>query len=215
MTFRDIWVNYWSLFWSYFIEFRNVFGVSPLLPGARGGKTEGFKIKGEMSVMTWVDFSLAIKCSKTPKLMTYPQPRCRASTITCRAQCKMKIQGPLFRNQDKNVFFPSAVSQLTCHCGLLLLFCYLMLLSLGHKGVSPVPRSLPCDWVRHKCPKLAFSTPRPPPGMEGNISHWRDRRAGGREPNVGRQGGDRRWDFTWAKAPSPQCTSHHPIRLYL
>lgn len=146
--------------------------------------------------------------------MTYPWPSCRARNTTCRAQCKMKIQGHLSRKQDKNVFFPSAVSQFDLSWWIFVVF--ILPLHVTLPWTQTHLQGIMSAWVLsfwlggHRCPKLTFSMPRPLTGMEGNI-----RGTASREPNPGRQKAARRWDFTWAKARSPQCVFHHPVRHYL
>ena len=46
----------------------------------------------------------------------------RASHIICGARFKMKMSGPLFKMQFKSFFLSSAVSVVTCHGALYLLF---------------------------------------------------------------------------------------------
>ena len=143
--------------------------------------------------------------------MTYPWPSCGARNTICRAQSKMKIQGHLSRKQDKNVFFPSAVSQFDKSWWIFVVF--ILPLHVTLPWTQTHLQGIMSAWVLsfwlggHRCPKLTFSMPRPLTVMEGNI-----RGTVSREPNPGRRKAARRWDFTWAKAQSPQCVLHHPVR---
>lgn len=95
--------------------------------------------------------------------MQNPKPSGRASYVICRAQCKMRMQGLLFKKQEKHSFCICLSLSLSWY----FLVCYLIACSLWHRIIVDA----------HGCLGLRL-----PPGRE----------AGGQKSVLGRQGCSRR-----------------------
>ena len=128
----------------------------------------------------------------------------RLGYVTCRTQCKMKMQGPLLKLQDKSfslsstVFLPQQLMRYLQGEGR----------SPQVLGPSPVPDT---QHMHHWLTGLPWP---PCPDPTGGKARQRRQEKGQPRTPPGKWGSSSRRDHTWAKAASPQCKWHCPIWLH-
>lgn len=133
----------------------------------------------------------------------------RMGYIICRALCKMKMRGPMFKRQRKSTLkvlkyqdfsFPL---QFLSQPAMVLLTCYSVLWSLRHRGT----RGVSVDLLPHVWPPSVHKLPThryfvlPPSGLQTNALHTNEGRASQASP------------FPQLHHPNPQADGRPPGAL--